>query len=131
MSNNKAKNLFESLKYAREGMLYNLKTQRNMRIHAIIAIIIAVMGSWLNITTTEWAIIVMCIMFVFFAELMNTAVELLIDAHYKDSYSELAKNAKDVAAGAVLSCAIGSMIVGILIFLPKILLLVFPNLFLG
>lgn len=129
MSNNKAKNLLDSLKYAREGILYNIKTQRNMKIHAIIAIVIAILGSWLNISTTEWAIIVMCIMFVFFAELINTSVELLIDAYYSDAYSELAKNAKDVAAGAVLSCAVGSLIVGTLLFLPKILVLFFPTLF--
>jgi diacylglycerol kinase len=121
MSSNKAKNLLESFNYALNGIEYALKTQRNLRIHSVIAVLVIILASLLNLHNIEWAIIVLCIALVYFAELSNTALEVLMDSYYGDKYSELAKNAKDIAAGSVFSCAIFSIIVGMLIFIPRIL----------
>jgi diacylglycerol kinase len=121
MTANKAKNVFESFNYALNGIEYALKTQRNLRIHSVIAVLVIILSGLLSLSNYEWAIVVLCISLVFFAELSNTALEVLMDSYYGDKLSELAKNAKDIAAGAVFCSAMGSSIVGILIFVPKIL----------
>lgn len=124
MSLYKAKNFFHSLCFASNGIMYALKTQRNLRIHVVIALLILIVSMLLNISLLEWPVIILCIILIFFSEMINTVVETLIDLYYKDEYSPVAKNAKDVAAGAVLISALGVAIIGMIIFIPKILLIV-------
>jgi diacylglycerol kinase len=121
MSLYKAKNFFESLSFAVNGIIYALKTQRNLKIHFVIAVLILILSYVLQLQLFEWSIIVFCIVLMFFSEMTNTVVETIIDLHYGDEYSQIAKNAKDVAAGAVLICAAGVAIVGTIIFLPKMI----------
>lgn len=121
MSSYKARNFFQSLGFARDGILYCLKTQRNIRIHFVITVVVLCLSGILSLNPLEWTVIFICIALVISMEIMNTTIETLIDLYYKDNYSELAKNAKDAAAGAVLICSICSSIVGMLIFVPKIL----------
>lgn len=123
MSIYKAENFVESLKFATSGIIYALKTQRNLKIHFIIAFLILILSYLLKLEYLEWSVIIFCIVLMIFSELINTVVEAIIDVHYGDEYSHIAKNAKDVAAGAVLICAIGVAVVGTMIFLPKMLLL--------
>ncbi|MEW5822454.1 MAG: diacylglycerol kinase family protein [Cyanobacteriota bacterium] len=123
MSIYKAKNFVESLKFATNGIICALKTQRNLKIHFIIALLILILSYLLKLEYLEWSVIIFCIVLMIFSELINTVVEAIIDVHYGDEYSHIAKNAKDVAAGAVLICAIGVAVVGTMIFLPKMLLL--------
>jgi diacylglycerol kinase (ATP) len=111
--------LIASFKYAFKGIGYSLKTQRNAQIHTGVAILVVILGFVLKLNTTEWIIIVFAIALVLVAELFNTSIEFLIDL-LSPEYHEKAGRAKDIAAGAVLICAIGAAIAGLIIFLPKL-----------
>lgn len=117
----KNKNFFKSLKNALNGILYTIKTQNNIKIQIFFAVIVVLLGMFLKLTNIEWAILCITIFLVFFAELTNTAIEKVIDL-YTEEYNEKAKIAKDVAAGAVTITAILSIIIGMLIILPKLLI---------
>jgi diacylglycerol kinase (ATP) len=119
-----AENFLESFKYAISGILHTFKTERNILIQACFAIIAILLGLALKISKIEWAIIIFTIMFVIFAEMFNTAIENVVDLVTED-YNEKAKIAKDVAAGAVLISAINAVCMGIIIFLDKIVEILF------
>ena len=102
------------------GVVHVALTQRNMRVHILIALATAILGFWFAISITEWAIISLAMGGVFGAEMVNTAIERLVDL-VSPEYHNLAKIAKDSAAGAVLIMAIFASITGLLIFLPKLL----------
>lgn len=89
-----------------------------MRIHFISALIVIIAALLTGLTIGEWLIIIMAITLVIGTEMINTAIETLVDLASPDIHP-LAKQAKDVAAGAVLVFAIASVIIGLLIFLPK------------
>ena len=112
--------LVESFRYALAGLAYTLRTQRNARIHLSIAIAVVVVGVGLNLSQGEWAIIGLTIGFVFVAEMFNTVVEAVIDL-VTEEYRPLAKQAKDVAAGAVLTAAMTAVAVGLIILGPPLL----------
>ena len=113
------KRIIQSFNYAIGGIMYCFRTQRNMRIHFAVAILAVIMGVVLNITRNEMLILVLTIFFVLFAEMVNTAVEALVDMVTKE-YHPLAKTAKNIAAGAVLIASLAAIIVGYLIFFDKI-----------
>jgi diacylglycerol kinase len=115
--------LVRSFKHAFAGIGYSLKTQANLRIHFVAAIAVIIAGLLLQISTVEWAILVVTIMIVMSAELFNTAIEAVVDRVGSEPHP-LSKIAKDTAAGAVLIAAIGSVMVGLLIFGPKLLALI-------
>ncbi|MDK2919915.1 MAG: diacylglycerol kinase [Candidatus Petromonas sp.] len=115
----KAKKLIDSFNYAFEGIIYTLKTQRNMRIHFIIAVLVLFFSLFYNLTKIEILILFITIALVIIAEMINTCIEATIDL-ITDKYHELAKIAKNVAAGAVLISAINSIIVAYVIFYDKI-----------
>ena len=106
--------------FAFRGICKAFATERNMRIHAVIALLVVVCGFIFNISRTEWMLCVLCFGLVFGAELINSAVERVVDLASPDRH-ESAKNAKDMSAGAVLACAVFSAIVGLIIFVPKII----------
>ena len=110
----KNKNLINSFKYAFSGIKEGIKGERNIKIDICIAILVVVFGFILNINYIEWIICISWIALVIGAELFNTAMP---------NIDKSAKKANDVSAGGVLVFAIGSFIIGIIIFLPKILLL--------
>jgi diacylglycerol kinase len=109
----------KSFVYAFEGIMHVAVTQRNMRVHITIAMVIALLGVWLGITMVEWAIIALTMGVVFAAEMMNTVVERLVDLLSPDHHP-LAKAAKDAAAGAVLILAIFAVLVGLFILGPRL-----------
>ena len=113
-----------SFYYAGAGVVHVALTQRNMRVHILIALATAMLGLWFAISTTEWAIISLAMGGVFGAEMVNTAVERLVDL-VSPEYHNLAKVAKDSAAGAVLIMAIFASITGLLVFIPKLLPLLY------
>lgn len=115
------KRLFRSFKYAFQGVAYCLETQPNMRIHFIIGFIAVLLGIFFKISESEWLALVLVIGFVIILEFINTAIESLVDLYSAD-FSYLARIAKDVGAATVLVMAVISVIVGIIIFLPRILL---------
>ena len=109
-----------SFKYAFNGIVYTLSTQQNLLIHLIATLVVVIASYIFRLTNREWAVIVLTISSVWIAELFNTAIEKTVDLITTDHHP-LAKIAKDVAAGAVLISAICSLIVGLLIFLPKLI----------
>ena len=116
----RAKTLLASFGYAGAGLRYVLRTQRNFRIHLAAALIATIAGGLLGLSFTEWATLAILVVMVLAAEMVNTMVEALVDLVTQD-YHPLAKVAKDVAAGVVLLTAIGAVVVGGLIFGPKLL----------
>ncbi|NJL82826.1 MAG: diacylglycerol kinase family protein [Chloroflexaceae bacterium] len=116
-----APNLRDSFKYAWAGVRYTFSTQRNFRIHVAIATVALSLGLFLQISAIQLAIIALTCAFVMALELLNTAIESVVDLTVKQTYHELAKIAKDCAAGAVLVAAIASVIVAALILLPPLL----------
>jgi diacylglycerol kinase (ATP) len=111
--------LAKSFGYAIEGVLTAIKKGRNFRIQISIGVLTVVTGFILSLTPTEWAILVLVISVVLILELVNTAIEAAVDMANPD-ISEQAKIAKDVSAGAVFISASMAIIIGALIFLPKI-----------
>ena len=115
-----APNLFLSFKYAWAGVSYAFATQRNFRIHTAIATLAISLGLFLQISAVEMAIISVTCAIVMVLELINTAIESVVDLTVKQTYHELAKIAKDCAAGAVLISAIAAVFVAACILLPPL-----------
>lgn len=116
----KNKNLINSFKYAFTGIKGAFKTERNMKIHFSVMLLVIISGILFKISITEWLICISCFALVIGAEMFNTAIEKVVDLASPEK-NELAKLAKDVSAGGVLIFAIGSAIIGALIFIPKII----------
>ncbi len=115
-----APNLFISFKYAWAGISYAFTTQRNFRVHTGLGIAAIVLCWALRVTTPEIAIICLTIGAVLVMEILNTALESLVDLTVGQTYHELAKVAKDCAAGAVLMAAIIALLIAALIFVPPL-----------
>ena len=111
-----------SFGYAFEGILEGIQSQTNFKIHFFAAFFAISAGFYFAISTTEWCLIIGCIALVFGAETFNTAIEHLTNL-VSPEHHILAKKTKDAAAGAVLFIAIGAAIIGVLIFIPKLLVL--------
>ena len=114
----RSRNILESFRFAFAGLWYALRTQRNTRIHLIIAAAVVGVGIWLHLSLTEWAVLTLTIGFVLVSEMLNTVAETLVDL-VSPGYHPLAKTVKDVTAGAVLITAIISVIIGLLILGPS------------
>ena len=114
------KKRIHSFGFALKGMATLFKTQPNARIHVIAICSVTVASFLLRVSTTEWCFIVISFAMVLAAEAFNTAIEFVVDLTSPD-YHPLAGKAKDVAAAAVLITAIGAAIIGIVVFLPKLL----------
>ncbi len=110
----------KGFKYAFDGIIVGIK-ERNMRVHIFVAIAVVALGLLVSLTRNEWMMVVISIGMVFSAELFNTAIENLADIlRDEDNLSyQATKNARDLAAGAVLMVSIATAIVGAVIFLPK------------
>ncbi|MCM3111383.1 diacylglycerol kinase family protein [Lederbergia lenta] len=114
--------LAASFKYAFQGLKHVIIHERNFRIHMIIAILIIIIANYLNISRLEWLFIIISIFGVLVLELVNSAVERVVDLITLD-INPLAKQAKDIAATAVLLYAIMAAIIGLIILGPKLLAL--------
>jgi diacylglycerol kinase (ATP) len=108
-----------SFGHAFDGVWYCWRTQRHLRIHALVAALAAGAGVALRISAAEWAAIVVLITLVTALELLNTVIEVVVDLVTPD-YHPAAKVAKDVAAGAVLVAAIGAVATAAVIFVPRV-----------
>jgi undecaprenol kinase len=112
--------LLGSFSFAIAGILTAIQNERNMRFHLISSLIVLVVSVYFSISRIEWLFVFFAIGGMFALELMNTAIERVVDLVTVE-YHPLAKQAKDIAAGAVFVYAILSVIVGIIIFLPYVL----------
>jgi diacylglycerol kinase len=108
-----------SFKHAIDGLIHAFRSQPNFRIHCLIALAVLIAGWLYQISNVEWALIIFTILWVLLSEMMNTAVESMVDL-ITNEYQEQARVAKDVAAGMVLLGALGSVIIGLIVFLPKL-----------
>ncbi|MDB5142077.1 MAG: diacylglycerol kinase family protein [Mucilaginibacter sp.] len=109
--------------YALNGIWQAAATQLNFRVHLVAAIIVVYAGYALHISKDEWLWIILCIAMVLVAELFNTAIEFLVDL-VSPEYNKKAGLVKDMSAGAVLITAICALVIGLLIFVPKLLVLI-------
>ena len=116
------KRLKKSFGYAFKGIDDVIKHEPNMKIHVVVAILVVIMAFILKVSIIEWIILVLLIGAVLAAETINTTIENLVDMYTKE-YDEKAKIVKDTAAGTVLILAITSTIIGLIIFIPKIIYL--------
>ncbi len=114
-------NRIKSLGYAVSGWLYMLRHQKNTRIQAVASIIIFILAGWLGIGFIEWAILILTITMVWMAEFINAAVEATVNLSTTE-YHPMAKVAKDVASAAVLLGAVASVLIGLLILGPPLLI---------
>jgi diacylglycerol kinase (ATP) len=106
-----------SFRHAWNGIAYMLRTQRNAWIHACATLAVCVAGIGLHISAADWRWIVLGITLVWAAETLNTAIEFVCDV-VSPEYHPAVKNAKDIGAGAVLICAFGAAILGVLTLAP-------------
>lgn len=111
-----------SFQYSFRGIFAVLQKERNMRIHFLAALLVTAFGFLLSISVTEWLICIIFFALVMSAEALNTSVETICDLLTTEPNPKI-KLAKDAAAGAVLLCAVMAAIAGLLIFLPKIIVL--------
>jgi diacylglycerol kinase len=109
-----------SFTYAFQGWKVLLGNEHNARIHLVAALMAVLAGFFLDISSGEWVIIVLCIGLVLAAESFNSAIEYLCN-FVSPQYHELIKKIKDLSALAVLFIALAALISGIIIFLPKII----------
>ncbi len=123
-----ASNLFVSFKYAWAGISYSFKTQRNFRIHITVGALAIALSVFLHLQAIEIAIIGITSGLVLALELLNTAIESLVDLTVKQTYHDLAKIAKDCAAGAVLISALVAVLVAGILLLPPLVILITSNL---
>ena len=115
------KRLKKSFGYAFKGIDDVISNEPNMKIHVSVAILVVIMAFLLKISMIEWIILVLLIGLVLAAEVINTTIENLVDMYTKE-YNEKAKVVKDTAAGTVLILAITAVIIGLMILVPKIIL---------
>lgn len=113
-----------SFKFAFSGLVSLLKHEHNSRLHLLAALLVISMGFVFGISRAEWMILVIIIAMVFITEILNSAIESLAD-FVSPEYSLIIKRVKDYCAAAVLIAAITSVVVGLLIFLPKIIQILF------
>ena len=117
---NELKKRIKSFVYAFQGLGSFLKKEHNAWIHCTAIVVVVSAGLYYRITATEWCIVLLCFGLVLSAEAFNTAIERLVNLVSPD-FHPIAGDVKDVAAGAVLICAIASAIIGCIIFIPYIL----------
>ena len=122
MDSQKKDPLYKSFGYAFEGIGTCIKKERNMKIHCAAAVLVVIAGVILKISLLEWCICLTLFGLIMALELVNTAVEAVVDLVTKEQRRR-AKLAKDTAAGAVLIAAITAAVIGGIIFVPKILAL--------
>ena len=109
-----------SFKFAFEGIITLIRSQRNAKIHFALTVLALILAWRFKINSSEWMGVLFSIGIVWLAEAFNTAIELICDLVHPDEHPKI-KFVKDVAAGGVLISAIVAMIVGLIIFLPKVI----------
>ena len=112
--------LRQAFGWAFSGVAYVIRTQRNMRIHLVVAVLAVALGLILHLNVLEWVAVLVCIALVWGTEMLNTAIEVLVDLVTPD-YHEKAKAAKDIAAGVTLIFVILSVVVGLIVYTQALL----------
>jgi diacylglycerol kinase len=108
-----------AFRHALRGLLHTARTERNMKIHLVAAALVLFAGLLLRLNRIEWALVAFCVALVVAGELINTAIEAAVDLLSPELHPR-AQVAKDAAAAAVLVCAVISVVVGLLVFIPAL-----------
>lgn len=115
----KQPSLWRSCGHALEGAWWVFRTQRNARIHVLVAVCVVALGVWLQLDAVRWALLTLTIVSVLVGEAVNTVIEALVDL-LSPEYHERARIAKDASAGAVLLLSLAAVVVGLLILGPPL-----------
>ena len=121
----KNRTLVASMEFAITGIITAFKEERNMRKHMVSAILASIAGAIFRISAIEWLFLLLAIFLVITFEIINSAIENVVDLASNYHFSMLAKNAKDMAAAAVLVISGYAVLTGLIIFVPKIIALIF------
>ena len=121
----KSRNRWHSFSAAARGAAPTVRTQRNTHIELAAAIVVVAAGLWLRIEALAWAVLALTIAVILALEAVNSAIEAVVDLVSPD-YHELARIAKDCAAGAMIFAVLGSLGVAVAIFGPPLLRLLWP-----
>ncbi|MGT2867150.1 diacylglycerol kinase family protein [Streptococcus fryi] len=116
----KNRDLIASLEFALTGIVTAFKEERNMKKHVATAVVVILAGLFFGVSLVEWLFLLLSIFLVIAFEIINSALENVVDLASDYHFSMLAKNAKDMAAGAVLVMSLFAALTGLLIFLPKL-----------
>ncbi len=119
-TNRKRHTLTRAFTCAMAGLCGLVRQERNIRFQIVVALLTIAVGVWLRLLAIEWAILTICIALVLVTEAINSAIELAVD-HTSLADHPLAKQSKDIAAGAVLLAVMAAGVVGGILFIPKIL----------
>ena len=125
MSKFKSQGFGNTFKNARKGMRLVLKSERNIRVHFVMAAFVLMMGFLLDFSIKKLCILLIAIGMVVSAEMLNSALEYSLDAVFHNRYSKLVGMAKDISAGAVMFVTIIAVVIGLLIFVPPLFSLLF------
>lgn len=120
MNKFQSKSFTRSALYALNGLRLAFRSQRNFRKHLVIALLTFCIAILLKVEVIEFCMIIFANAFVLVVEMINSVIEFIMDAYYKNKWSKLAKLSKDIAAGAVLLSAVASAVISLLIFSLKI-----------
>jgi diacylglycerol kinase len=116
--------LFESFFHAFRGFWISFKAERNLRIHTALALVVALAAVVLHVDNIGCAMLALAIGIVVTAELLNTALERLVDIATNNEFHRVARDAKDIAAAAVLCSACVATVIGALVFVPHVMSLI-------
>ena len=116
MTKFKSQGLGNTFRNAAQGLRLVLKSERNIRIHAIVAVIVLMLAQVLGFSTVKFCILLLTISSVMVTEMLNTGIEFALDSIFKNKYSRLVGMAKDISAGAVMLATVVSVIIGIILF---------------
>ena len=122
VQNKKNKNIISSFKYGFLGLFEAIKRERNIKIALVLIVLGSIISCFLNLSMIEWIIVILMSVIVVSLEMMNTALEAVVDMAMPNIHP-LAKLAKDTAAGAVVLSVVVAFIVGVIIYLPKLIAL--------
>lgn len=117
----KSRSFWHSLGYALNGLKATFYTERNFRTHLLLTVLISLLAAFLQVSPTEWAILILCMTVMIAMETLNTALEYLVDLWADGAFRQRAKRVKDIAAGACLVTAVGVSLSGACVLLPHIL----------
>lgn len=116
MTKFKSQGFNNTFKNARKGFRLVFKSEMNIRVHLIIAILVLAAAHILNFSSIEYCILLIAIAMVIVSEMLNTAIEFTLDSIYHNKYSKMVGMAKDISAGAVMIASVVSALIGIIIF---------------
>ena len=116
MTKFKSQGFCNTFKNARKGFRLVFKSEMNIRVHLIVAILVLIFAYLLDFSSIEYCILFIAIAIVIISEMLNTAIEFALDSIYHNKYSKMVGMAKDISAGAVMVASIISVLIGILLF---------------